>query len=193
MYPYVWWDNTFTPSELDDIMEYCDIQGVERGRVVQSADSQEPNEQVRVSNVQFHSVNDDTRWIFQKLNHAIDQINNTFYGFDLIGYDAFQYGEYSGEESGKYDWHMDTIMGPPGEGQYLMRKMSLSLLLNEPGTDFEGGEFELTDSGERATMVPEFTKGRIIAFPSFMIHRVKPVTEGLRKSIVVWVTGPKFR
>jgi PKHD-type hydroxylase len=33
----------------------------------------------------------------------------------------------------------------------------------------------------------------MIFFPSFMLHEVKPVTEGLRKSIVVWVEGPKFK
>ena len=44
---------------------------------------------------------------------------------------------------------------------------------------------------EEAETVP-FPRGRIIAFPSFMIHRVTPVVEGIRRSIVVWVTGPKF-
>jgi PKHD-type hydroxylase len=33
----------------------------------------------------------------------------------------------------------------------------------------------------------------MIIFPSFMIHRVAPVTKGKRKSVVVWVTGPKFK
>ncbi len=36
-------------------------------------------------------------------------------------------------------------------------------------------------------------KGRMIFFPSFLIHRVAPVTQGIRRSLVIWVTGPKFR
>ena len=36
-------------------------------------------------------------------------------------------------------------------------------------------------------------KGTIIIFPSFIRHRVTPVTKGVRKSLVVWVDGPRFR
>ena len=35
--------------------------------------------------------------------------------------------------------------------------------------------------------------GRAVLFPSFLCHRVKPVTKGIRKSLVVWVVGPKFK
>jgi PKHD-type hydroxylase len=36
-------------------------------------------------------------------------------------------------------------------------------------------------------------RGRILFFPSFILHKVHPVTKGVRKSIVAWVEGPKFR
>jgi len=39
----------------------------------------------------------------------------------------------------------------------------------------------------------EQLKGRVLAFPSFMIHGVAPVTKGKRESVVVWVEGPKFK
>jgi len=192
-YPYTWWDGLFTPSELDDIMEYCDIQGTERSNTV-TPDGESPNEEIRRSNVRFHTPNNDTMWIFDRFNEVINQINDRFYGFDLIGYDSFQYGEYSAEEHGKYDWHMDTILGiGRGDNMILTRKLSLSLLLNQPDEDFEGGEFEINQGDQSCPYAPEFEKGRIIAFPSFMIHRVKPVTSGTRKSIVIWVSGPKFR
>jgi PKHD-type hydroxylase len=45
-----------------------------------------------------------------------------------------------------------------------------------------------------AAVVPaEKKKGSVLLFPSWILHRVTPVTKGVRKSIVVWVTGPKFR
>lgn len=192
-YHYIWWDGTFSDAELDDIVEYCDIQGTERGSTVKP-DGESPNEEVRISNVRFHTPNADTGWIFERLNDVIDQINNRFYGFDLIGYDSFQYGEYSGEEHGKYDWHCDTIFGADrGDNMILTRKLSITMLLNEPSVDFEGGEFEINQGQESNAYAPELVRGRIIAFPSFMIHRVKPVTSGLRRSIVIWVSGPKFR
>ena len=76
---------------------------------------------------------------------------------------------------------------------YETRKLSVTFLLNEPGVDFEGGEFEINSGEEKNAESIKMKKGDIIVFPSFMLHRVKPVTKGVRKSIVIWVMGPKFR
>ena len=36
-------------------------------------------------------------------------------------------------------------------------------------------------------------KGSVIVFPSFVEHRVKPVTRGKRYSLVIWSLGRSFR
>ena len=36
-------------------------------------------------------------------------------------------------------------------------------------------------------------KGTIIIFPSFILHRVTPITKGTRESMVGWVSGPPYR
>ena len=36
-------------------------------------------------------------------------------------------------------------------------------------------------------------KGGIVVFPSFVWHRVKPVTKGIRYSLVVWILGQPFK
>ena len=62
--------------------------------------------------------------------------------------------------------------------------------------DFEGGEFEFAhcEGGEFSVAKPEFEKsGSIIVFPSFMEHRVAPVTRGVRYSLVTWFLGPPFK
>jgi PKHD-type hydroxylase len=64
------------------------------------------------------------------------------------------------------------------------------MLLNTPGVDFEGGDFQTCLAKE--TNVP-LKRGQILIFPSFVVHRVKPVTKGIRKSLVIWVTGPGFK
>jgi PKHD-type hydroxylase len=66
----------------------------------------------------------------------------------------------------------------------------MSMLLNTPGVDFEGGDFSTFLSKEQN--IP-LKKGEILIFPSFIVHSVKPVTKGIRKSLVIWVTGPKFK
>ena len=192
-YSWTWWDGLFSNEELDKMVAYFATQGTERGTTVK-ADGQGPEEEVRRSNVKFHSPNADTQWIFDKMNWVINEINNRFYGFDLNGYESFQYGEYDVSDAGKYDWHMDMIMGNKrGDNMIETRKLSLSMLLNEPGVDFEGGDFQFNQSSEAKPETPEMKRGRIIAFPSYMLHRVKEVTKGNRKSLVIWVMGPKFK
>jgi len=196
-FPWCYWDNAFTTEELDKLCEYLAKSGVERGTTVGSAENgtvgQEPNEDVRVSNVMFHHLNDETAWIFEKINFVINEINERFYNFNLNGYDSFQYTTYDGEEQGRYDYHQDTIMGRNVPSDMTeIRKLSMTMMLNEPGVDFEGGEFQINTGQEiKAETVP-VVRGRMVFFPSFMIHRVAPVTKGQRKSLVVWVTGPKF-
>jgi len=87
---------------------------------------------------------------------------------------------------------MDTYMGLLDDVTNQMRKLSIVMLLNNPVKDFSGGEFELNINNEQKPLVPEMNKGTIIAFPSFLLHRVKPVYLGVRKSIVIWVEGPRF-
>ena len=36
-------------------------------------------------------------------------------------------------------------------------------------------------------------KGRVLIFPSFLPHKVTPVTKGVRKSLVTWMEGPAWR
>jgi len=36
-------------------------------------------------------------------------------------------------------------------------------------------------------------RGMIVAFPSYVLHRVTPCTKGTRKAVVAWTTGPQFR
>ena len=119
---------------------------------------------------------------------------NKFYNFDLNGYDSLQYTVYNASEKGEYGFHMDTFIGNDvPKDMYETRKLSLTFLLNEPNVDFKGGEFQINSGDEKKAVSINMKKGDMILFPSFMIHRVKPVTKGVRKSIVAWVTGPKWR
>ena len=56
--------------------------------------------------------------------------------------------------------------------------------------DYVGGDFEFD---EIKTNVDFKSQGTIIVFPSYLRHRVLPVTSGVRKSLVAWFYGPKWR
>jgi PKHD-type hydroxylase len=68
------------------------------------------------------------------------------------------------------------------------RKLSAVVALND---DYEGGVFETLDSDTPRSY--DLKKGEMIMFPSFLMHRVTPVTKGIRRSLVIWVEGPNFR
>lgn len=201
IYPFCWLDGAFTTEELDKICDYFSKQELQDAKTIDD-NSDNPNKIIpkniepRKSMIYFQEYSKDTSWFFEKLNYSIDTLNTTYFNFDLNGYGYVQYTEYYSNINGKYDFHMDTVLGPnaiqiKNESQH--RKLSIIMLLNEPGKDFEGGDFEFNTGEECDALKIELQRGRIIVFPSFVIHRVRPVTKGTRKSLVAWILGPKFK
>jgi PKHD-type hydroxylase len=70
------------------------------------------------------------------------------------------------------------------------RKLSFSLILSD-SSEYEGGDFEILHGSFPDKL--EQKRGRILAFPSYIVHRVTPIISGSRRSIVFWALGPKFK
>lgn len=190
-YPYVTWNDAFSNDEIDNIIRMSEKEPLNDGKTVTNKNI----EYYRKSKVRFINKRENTNseWIFDRFNRVITHINNQFYGFNINGYSFFQYTVYESDVNGMYNWHMDTIMGDNTTREFdEIRKLSLVMLLNEPGKDFTGGEFQINEGIEEKPLNIDMRKGRMVIFPSFMIHRVRPVLTGVRKSIVLWVEGPKF-
>jgi len=99
-----------------------------------------------------------------------------------LGYlEQIQLTKYASDEY--YDWHVDTAN--PDEND-IQRKLSVSILLNDPN-EYEGGNFEF----ENCSI--DLKQGSVLVFPSFLKHRVAPVTSGIRYSAVSWMHGPAFK
>jgi PKHD-type hydroxylase len=109
-------------------------------------------------------------------------------GIDVSEYGDIQYTEYHGSDGGKYDWHHDVDWNRDDDHD---RKISLTVQLSGP-SEYEGGDFSFGDGVES---LPDFYKeiGTVLAFPSYLAHKVSPVTSGVRKSLVAWFEGPKWR
>jgi len=121
--------------------------------------------------------------------HYATQANRECFGFDIsIGAHEFQFTEYHGDNKGKYEWHHDVWWTNPRAHD---RKLSVIIQLTDPNS-YEGGDFEM---GESCDYSPTKFKprGSVLVIPSFIRHRVTPVTKGTRYSLVSWVDGPKFR
>ena len=108
-------------------------------------------------------------------------------GWDyLIGsQEHTQISRYKSTDEGHYHWHVDA--GVPKEGN--QRKLSISILLSDP-SKFEGGELQFKGIEDQKILTKQ---GSIVVFPSFIEHRVTPVTKGVRYSAVTWASGPSFR
>ena len=67
------------------------------------------------------------------------------------------------------------------------------------GNEYEGGdlEFDLRNRGDSQSVIQTSkearVKGSVIVFPSFVWHRVAPVTKGTRYSLVIWNLGFPFK
>lgn len=186
----------FDSNDINLIEYYCSRKEGDLAQAKVASDTNDLRKDIRESKIKFIKRDDENSWIFQRLNDSIDQYNEDFYGFDLFGYDYFQYTVYEGEKKGQYNWHSDLLYGSElGDTLHnsITRKLTLVMLLNEPGVDFTGGEFQLNTGKEDSAITIDLKRGSIVMFPSFVLHRVKPVLSGVRKSIVIWVEGPKFR
>ena len=64
--------------------------------------------------------------------------------------------------------------------------LSFVLPLSDPES-YEGGELVLKPSFQEKSIPLE--QGKIIVFPSFILHKVTPVTSGTRYMLVGWLRG----
>ncbi len=181
---FVPWANAFTAEELDRIERMGDDLPLIQAGLMSDIEAQTRN-QIRITRVAWIDANPDNKWIYDRVQQIAMMINAMSYRFDLSGFsERVQYSVYHGSEGGHYDWHVD-------QGALVnRRKLSLTLQLSDP-SHYEGGELEFL-AGARTEHAPR-ERGMLIAFPSYGVHRVAPVTAGTRKSLVIWVTGPQFR
>ena len=154
---------------------------------------------IRSCKTSFLPVRDELVNMFGKL--ILDYNNNhSGWNFDLEFIEAIQLCDY--HEGDFYNWHIDSFKNPSiqTEHQYhpdrpYNRKVSVTIFLNDPD-EYEGGEFDLETAGPNVELryhTMKMPKGTAVVFPSYMWHRVRPVTSGVRKSLVLWIQGPPFK
>jgi PKHD-type hydroxylase len=144
----------------------------------------EVNDQYRRSAVRWIPLNEANLWLYAKLGAFTNKANTAVWRFDIIGLSEIQFAEYDSRGHGHYDWHLDVGKHNPD------RKISLSVQLSA-AEEYDGGDLQLMMKREPMTASRE--RGTVIAFPSYALHRVTPVTRGVRRSLVVWVSGPPYR
>jgi predicted 2-oxoglutarate/Fe(II)-dependent dioxygenase YbiX len=166
------------------------------------------NREIRNSEITWVST---SHWVAGYIWHYIQRANRENFLFDIENFEneVLQYTTYGPEQF--YSWHVDSSIGTcykpevyaPDKvdeigNQHLriesevVRKLSFSLQLSSP-EDYGGGQLQFHTPGEKNLFYAPKSRGALIIFDSTLPHRVKKVTHGVRKTLVGWVSGPRWR
>ena len=182
--PFATWEGAFTNEELD-ILQRAAKNSTTQGQVGMPGGSG-INADIRRSEVTWISPESEFKWVFDRLAHVTSSLNSEFFNLDLTGFgESLQLTNYTSINTGMYTWHQDMGIG-------VSRKLSVVTFLTD-ASEYEGGHFELIITNPNEPVRVKKQRGLTIAFPSWMIHQVTPVTSGSRQSLVAWVTGPNLR
>jgi len=128
-----------------------------------------------------------TGWIMDRIIDVVRDANRKVYDFALTDFsESAQVARYGSERQGHFSWHSDIGDGPIAA----RRKLTMVVQLSEP-EDYEGGLLEVMPSAH--TVTADQARGAATLFPSYLLHRVTPVTRGERLSLTIWSHGPGFR
>jgi len=207
-YYYWYFQSAIPPKICDDIIKYGLTQKEQlalTGGLTEKKEEEKLTEKElkdlskkRKSNIVW--MND--RWIYREIQPYIRIANaNAGWNFEWDWSESCQFTKYKLNQF--YDWHCDSWnkpydkpKDPNSHGK--IRKLSCTVSLSDE-TEYEGGDFEFDfRSSEDGSNQPQVCKeikpkGSVVVFPSFVWHRVKPVTSGTRYSLVMWNLGWPFR
>ena len=173
----------FDDSEIAEINKLSEEVPSEAGTI--SGANLIVEKSIRTSRVKwFHRDDPKYGWLYKKLALLAAKANQVMWNFSITSMsENIQFTEYHAEEEGHYSAHIDV------GSSAAFRKVSMTIQLSDEN-DYEGGDlqFLITDDFISSTR----QKGTAIVFPSYFVHRVLPVTKGVRRSLVLWISGPPF-
>jgi PKHD-type hydroxylase len=182
-----YWEGFLSPQDIKTILSLPEWKNTDRA-MIGHVSGGVVNESVRRTNIGWMHPTQETTPIWNKISSTVSEVNRRFFHFDLDGcYEPAQLGAYTAEDNGHYNWHTDASMSDANAP----RKLSMVLSLSDP-CEFEGGELQVKIENDEAQTL-QIAKGRAWFFPSWVLHRVTPVTKGVRRSLVLWVGGPPFK
>ena len=178
---FIYYQGLLLPHEIDRIQKFW---AAEQTIPATVDGDQSIRQDLRKSSVMFIENNPQNDWIYRRMAGAAIKTNNERYWFDLLGFhEQLQLTRYSAGDF--FEWHLDF-----GAGDISVRKLSITVQLSDPN-DYEGGDLQFMINQNIIDAPRE--RGTVIIFPSFILHRVTPITRGKRESIVGWVAGPPYR
>ena len=171
--------NLFTKDECENIKELFPLL---TGNMVQPSTTAGGDTRMkRSSSNVWIPFGGDFHWLYERVAEASKELN--IWGFDLSGFfENFQLTLY--RQGDHYSWHQDA-----GVDNMSLRKLSAVVQLSSMD-EYAGGDLEFFLSQKDDALKEQ---GTAIFFPSYQVHRVAPVIEGQRMSLVIWMSGNPYR
>ena len=186
-----WYETRIPETFIESIIS--DLDKIDENIFIKSkVDPNKPNLQNNIRKSQ-HCWIPSSHWIGGFLWHYIMNANkdNFLYDISHIEQDFIQYTQYN--KGDYYGWHTDMDICDINEPDQLVRKLSFTLQLTNDD-EYTGGDLEFADFDDSTYrfLVPK-SRGTVIVFDSRIPHRVSPIKSGVRKSLVGWVVGKRWK
>lgn len=170
-------ENALSKSLCQQIMDITERNALEKGLIGAGAGEHNP----KIRNVNKISLS-----LWRGAGAILTGIglnaNAANWQFDITRSDQTDYLLY--DQNGHYKAHIDTFFAQGQEN----RKLTVLAFLNE---NFEGGRLFFIAGNNK--IYPPQKAGSVLVFPSFFVHGVEPVTNGIRRTVVTWLVGPPFK
>tara|TARA_R110000803_G_scaffold129867_11_gene197237 strand:- start:14673 stop:15311 length:639 start_codon:yes stop_codon:yes gene_type:complete len=178
---------SFSTDEVKSIVDYCSKLPTEDAEIGSNMEVVSVNDKLRSSIVRWVPMNEDTKFIYDRLLDMVIEANEELWDFDINSlFESVQYTEYYGSDNGHYDWHLDIGSG------YDYRKISITVQLSDEN-DYSGGNLIIKIGPDGTETIIDREMGLSTIFPSYLLHRVNNIETGVRRSLVLWVSGPPLR
>jgi PKHD-type hydroxylase len=159
----------FLEPEIEDIKDIGDALFLSEGKIKDDR----VDHSVRNSRIAWIHPNTETHWLFDR---AIVIFSSSL-SFNML--QSMQYTVYDSKGS-HYDWHRDI-----GNGDKIMKaRVNVGIVQLSSPSDYKGGVLQIKHQDQVIDVMK--TKGMVTTFPISMLHRVTPVTSGVRKTLIMW-------
>lgn len=179
---YISGERVFTDAECDDIVKI----GYSKKMDYQQTTAKIVNKKAFNSKVcSIEPEDEGIDFVYKKLRGLVAYYNSIIWNYNIYDFgEPIKFTEYNEFEQSSTGIHCDL-----GDDITLYRKLTVVVQLTDEES-YKGGDLMVQQ--ENKLIGVSKMRGTVIIFPSFLMHCVKPVTKGIRNSIVLFVYGPPF-
>jgi len=185
-YDYWYWENVLSKKEILSLNKYIEnnFDCFEDVKHHAKDKNNKSKKNTLVMCISFYKIKE----VLKKIIHSYNLINQKQFGYDLYPQSDLNHcnlNVYSSIKKQSYGWHNDS-----STDKY--EDIKLTVLINMSKEKYKGGNFYIFNQDEyevKELNIP----GNMIMFKSYLSHKVIPVTQGERRTLAIFLCGPKLR